>query len=69
MVGVLGLLTGWALLMPGFLVLYRVLGFPYAPWMAFFLGIATSFPLLVLCTLAGLGMIFFSVRTLTRPAD
>jgi len=69
MVGVLGLLTGWAMLMPGLLVLYRLLGFPYAPWMGFFLGIAASFPLLVVCTLIGLAMIFFSVRSLTRPAD
>jgi len=69
MVGVLGLLTGWALLMPGILVLYMQLGFPYARWMSFFLGIAVSFPLLVLCTLCGMAMIFFSVRSLTRPAD
>lgn len=69
MVGVLGLLTGWALLMPGILVLYMTIGLPYARWMSFFLGIAASFPLLVLCTLGGLGMIFFSVRTLTRPAN
>jgi hypothetical protein len=65
----MGLLTGWALLMPGILVLYVSMGLPYARWMSFFLGIAASFPLLVLCTLGGFATIFFSVRSLTRPAD
>lgn len=65
----MGLLTGWALLMPGILVLYVSMGLPYARWMSFFLGIAASFPLLVLCTLSGFATIFFSVRSLTRPAD
>ena len=69
MAGVLGLLTGWALLMPGLLVIYMSAGFPHALWMSFFLGIAASFPLLVLTTLSGLAMIFFSVRILTRPID
>ncbi len=69
MVGVLGLLTGWALLMPALLAIYATLGFPYFRWMSFFLGIAASFPMLVFSTLAGLFMIFISVRNLTRPAD
>ena len=55
--------------MPGILVLYMQLGLPYARWMSFFLGITVSFPLLVLCTLGGMAMIFFSVRNLSRPAD
>lgn len=69
MVGILGLLTGWALLMPALLAVYIALGLPYFRWMSFFLGIAGSFPLFVLSTLAGLFMIFISVRNLTRPAD
>ena len=69
MVGVLGLLTGWALLMPGIMVLYVGLGFPYFRWMSFFLGIAASFPLLALMTITGFVMIGFSVRSLSRPAD
>ena len=69
MVGVLGLLTGWALLMPGILVLWVSIGLPYFRWMSFFLGIAASFPLLALMTIVGLVMIGFSVRSLTRPAD
>lgn len=67
MVGVLGLLTGWALLMPALLALYITLGFPYFRWMSFFLGIAASFPMLVLTTVAGVLTIIFSVRGLTRP--
>ncbi len=69
MVGVLGLLTGWALLMPALVALAVTLGFPYFGWMRFFLGIAASFPMLVFCTVAGVVMIFFSVRALSRPAD
>lgn len=69
MVGVLGLLTGWALLMPALLVAYVSLGFPYFTWMSFFLGIAASFPLFVLSTLGGLVMIGLSVRNLSRPPD
>lgn len=69
MVGVLGLLTGWALLMPAILAVYVTLGLPYFRWMSFFLGIAASFPMLALMTLGGLVMIGLSVRRLTRPAD
>lgn len=69
MLGVLGLLTGWALLMPLLMMVYITLGFPYFHWMSFFLGIAASFPLLVFSTLGGIAMIFFGVRNLSRPAD
>ncbi|MBX3429056.1 MAG: hypothetical protein KF779_05715 [Hyphomonadaceae bacterium] len=69
MVGVLGLLTGWVLLMPALLAIYMMLGFPYFRWMSFFLGIAGSFPMLVLTAVGGLVMIALSVRSLTRPAD
>lgn len=69
MVGVLGLLTGWALLLPGIILIYVSLGLPYFRWMSFFLGIAASFPLLALMSIAGIAMIAFSVRGLTRPAD
>lgn len=69
MVGVLGLLTGWALLMPGIILVYVSLGLPYFRWMSFFLGIAASFPLLALMTIVGFTMIAFSVRALSRPAD
>jgi hypothetical protein len=68
MVGVLGLLTGWALLMPALVALAVTIGFPYFGWMSFFLGIAASFPMLVFCTVGGVVMIFFSVRGLTRSS-
>jgi hypothetical protein len=69
MVGVLGLLTGWVLLMPLLTMLFVMSGGPYQTWMGVFLGIAASFPLLVFMTLAGLAMIALSVRRLARPQD
>lgn len=69
MVGVLGLLTGWALLMPALVALAVTLGVPYFGWMSFFLGIAASFPMLVFSTVGGVVMIFFSVRALSRARD
>jgi hypothetical protein len=67
--GVLGLLTGWALLMPALLVLFLRLGGPYHPIMAPFLGIAVSLPLLGFATLGGLALIAVSVRRLSRNPD
>lgn len=64
-----GLLTGWVLLAPLARVLYLHLGGPHLPWMAPAAGIAVSAPMLGFFTLAGIAMIFFSVRGLSRPQD
>lgn len=69
MLGVLGLLTGWLLLMPAALLLYMTLGGPYQDWMGFFLGIAASLPMLVFLTLAGLFVLLLSARQLARQRD
>lgn len=67
--GVLGLLTGWVLLIPALLVLFLQLGGGYHPLMAPFLGVAASLPLLAFLTLGGLILIGLSVRQLARPPD
>jgi hypothetical protein len=69
MVGILGLLTGWALLMPAFFVIWVSLGLPYFRWMNFFLGIASSVPMLAVATVAGLVMCALSVRSFARQGD
>ncbi|MBC7770816.1 MAG: hypothetical protein H7124_18710 [Phycisphaerales bacterium] len=69
MLRVLGLLTGWVLLTPLALVIYLRLGGPFMSWMAPAAGIAISVPMLGFFTLAGIAMIFFSVRSLARQAD
>jgi hypothetical protein len=69
MVGILGLLTGWALLMPAFLMLFLSFGGPYQRWMSFFLGISASIPMLAFMTIGGLVVIAFSVRQLAKRAD
>jgi len=67
--GVLGLLTGWVLLIPALLVFFLQLGGGYHPLMAPFLGMAASLPLLVFLTLSGLILIGLSVRQLSRPPE
>lgn len=67
--GVLGLLTGWALLMPMVVVILLRFGVPPMDWMAPFAGIAVSVPMLGFCTVAGLILIGLSVRTLARRED
>lgn len=68
-VRLLGLLTGWVLLAPLALVIYLRLGGLYLPWMAPAAGIAISVPMLGFFSLAGIAMIFFSVRGLSQPKD
>lgn len=67
--GVLGLLTGWALLMPALIVLWLRLGGPYLSWMAPFVGIAVSVPMLGFLTLGGIAVMALSVRHLSRKLD
>lgn len=69
MLGVLGLLTGWALLIPLLLAIFIRIGGPYMTWMAPFLGVATSFPLLCIFTVGGIAMFFWGVRQLARDAE
>ncbi|MGH6949727.1 MAG: hypothetical protein ACREH4_02570 [Vitreimonas sp.] len=67
--GVLGLLTGWALLMPALVVLYLHLGGPFQLWMTPFIGIAVSVPMLGFLTLAGIAVMGLSLRQLSRKPD
>lgn len=67
--GVLGLLTGWALLTPALVVAYVSLGGGYALWMAPFLGVAASAPMLGFFTLGGVAVIALSVRALSHKRD
>lgn len=69
MLRLLGLLTGWVLLMPLALVIYLRLGGPYLPWMELIAGIAISVPMLGFFTLAAAAAIFFSVRAYSQPRD
>lgn len=68
MLGVLGLLTGWALLMPLVALLLTLVGVRM-DWMIPFLGIAASAPMLGFCTAAGIGLIAWSVGNLAKPKD
>ncbi|MBN8606978.1 MAG: hypothetical protein J0L81_08685 [Caulobacterales bacterium] len=69
MLGIVGLLTGWALLCPLLVAIYLRLGFPYMAWMAPLAGIAVSLPMLAFMTIAGLIMIAWSVGKLTTRED
>jgi|GEM_PF-3440917 len=69
MLRLLGLLTGWVLLLPLALVFYLQLGGPFLPWMAPVAGIAVSVPMLGFFTLAGAAIIFFSVRAYSQARD
>ncbi|MEQ1617710.1 MAG: hypothetical protein ABL883_05125 [Terricaulis sp.] len=66
MLGVLGLITGWALLTPAALFLWVRFGGQTAPWMRPFLDIAASAPTLGFCTIGGLAAIAWSVGQLSR---
>jgi len=66
LVGILGLLTSWALMAPAAVLLFLQLGGPYQNWMAPLLGIAASLPLLIALTLGGFAMMFLSVRRMSR---
>lgn len=68
MLGVLGLLTGWALLMPLVVLLLTLVGVRM-DWMIPFLGIAASAPMLGFCTAGGIGLIAWSVGNLAKPKD
>ncbi|MFT3726664.1 MAG: hypothetical protein QM759_02420 [Terricaulis sp.] len=69
MVGVLALLTGWALLSPLLVMLLAFATGRYWPWMRLFLDISSSAPLLVFTTAAGFAMIFVGVRALSRQNE
>jgi|CXWL01.1.fsa_nt_gi hypothetical protein len=66
MLGVLGLLTGWALLAPAGLLLWVRFGGQAAPWMRPLLDIAASAPTLGFCTIGGLAAIGWSVAQFAR---
>ena len=67
--GILGLLTGWVLLLPLLVMIYLQLGGPPFPILWPFAHIAASVPMLGFSTFAGIAVIFFSIRSLTRPED
>lgn len=67
--GVLGLLTGWALLGPALIVVWLRLGGGFYSWMAPFVGIAASVPMLGFFTLGGIAVMALSVRQLSRKPD
>lgn len=70
MLGIMALLTGWALLAPLLLLLLVRSGIvPYQEWMGAILGITASVPLLGFFTIAGLGLIALSVTILIKPQD
>jgi hypothetical protein len=69
MLGVLGLLTGWVLLLPALVVIYlRLGGYPF-PVLWPVITFAASVPMLGFSTLAGIVLIVFSVRSLTRRPE
>jgi hypothetical protein len=69
MLGVLGLLTGWVLLIPAFVVLYLQLGGPPFRFLWPIITFAASVPMLGFSTIAGIVLIFFSIRSLTRRPE
>jgi hypothetical protein len=69
MLGVLGLLTGWVLLIPAFVVLYLQLGGPAFRFLWPIITFAASVPMLGFSTIAGIVLIFFSIRSLTRRPE
>jgi hypothetical protein len=69
MLGVLGLLTGWALLIPALAVIYlRLGGYPF-PVLWPIITFAASVPMLGFSTVAGIVLIVFSIRSLTRRPE
>ncbi|HYD85905.1 MAG TPA: hypothetical protein VEA80_00375 [Vitreimonas sp.] len=69
MLRLLGLLTGWVLLLPLALVIYLQLGGPLFAWMTPAAGVAASVPMLGFFTAGGAAMIFFSVRAYSQQRD
>jgi hypothetical protein len=69
MLGILGLLTGWMLLLPALVVVYLQLGGQPFPLIWPIVTFAASVPMLAFSTIAGIVTIFFSVRSLTRRAE
>ena len=67
--GVLGLLTGWVLLLPAFVVIYLQLGGPPFGVLWPIIHIASSVPMLGFSTIAGIAVFFFSIRSLTRRPE
>ncbi|PZO52323.1 MAG: hypothetical protein DCF16_09700 [Alphaproteobacteria bacterium] len=69
MLGVLGLLTGWVLLIPALVVVYLRLGGPPVPVLWPVITFAASVPMLAFSTIAGITLVVLSVRSLTRPSE
>ena len=69
MLGVLGLLTGWVLLTPALVVIYLQLGGPPFRLLWPIITFAASVPMLGFSTIAGIVLIFFSLRSLTRRPE
>lgn len=69
MLGILGLLTGWVLLLPALVTVYLMLGGQPFPLIWPIVMFAASLPMLAFSTIAGMVVIFFSVRSLTRRAE
>ena len=69
MLGVLGLMTGWALLLPAFVAIYLQLGGRPFGILWPIIHMASSAPLLAFSTIAGAAVIFFSIRSLTRRSE
>jgi len=69
MLGVLGLLTGWLMLVPALVVIYLQLGGPPFRFLWPVITFAGSVPMLGFSTIAGLALIFFSIRSLTRRPE
>jgi hypothetical protein len=69
MLGVLGLLTGWVLLIPAFVVLYLQLGGPPFRILWPVITFAASVPMLGFSTIGGIALIVFSLRSLMRRPD
>jgi hypothetical protein len=67
--GVLGLLTAWVLLIPALVVIYLQLGGPPFRFLWPVITFAASAPMLGLFTIAGIVLIVFSVRSLTRGSE
>jgi hypothetical protein len=69
MLGILGLLTGWLLLIPAFVLIYLQFGGPPLRFLWPVMSFASSVPMLGFSTIAGLALIFFSIRSLTRRPE
>lgn len=66
MLPILGLLTGWAMLIPVLVVIYLRLGGPLYSWMWPIVTFAASAPIVAFSTTVGVTLIFLSGRKLTH---